>query len=108
MLAILIDSPPLAMRLFSAINDARTEPPEGQFLPALMKSLSPPRPDPKEDAPPLMPRMEAELAQWDSLIHRVLAIAESRPIPQDSGPYARRVSSVARFSFEPERRLRYR
>ena len=47
MLAILIDSPSLAMRLFSAINDARAEPPEGQFLPALMKSLSPPRPDPK-------------------------------------------------------------
>jgi hypothetical protein len=107
MLAILIDSPSLAMRLFSAINDASEEPQEENFLPDLMRSLSPQRPE-KSDDPPLTPWMEAELAQWEGLIHRVLVIAKDRSIPQNSGPYVRRVSSVARFSFEPERRLRYR
>jgi hypothetical protein len=98
MLAILIDSPSLAMRLFSAINDARYghDPPGLGLLLGLMESLVP-----NEDT--------AEKAQWNGLISRVQAIEEgSQDRPYYIGPFLSLVSSVARFSFEPERRLRYR
>jgi hypothetical protein len=107
MLAILIDSPSLAMRLFSAINNTSQESWEEFFLLDRMRSLSPQRPV-KANDPPLTLGLEAELAQWEGLINRVQVVAEDWPIPKQGAPYVRRVSSVARFSFEPERRLRYR